>query len=336
MGMLDGKIALVTGAGRGIGRGIAHLLAREGAAVVVNDLGTSLDGSGIDTGPAATVAREIVDAGGQAVENTDSVTDYHAAESMVQQAIDSFGGLDIVVNVAGILRDRMVFNMSWEEWKPVIDVHLKGTFNVSKWASVRFREQRSGRIITMSSNSAFGAAGQPNYAAAKSGIIGLTLTCANGLARYNVTANAICPSGWTRMIDSIPRAVEQVANTGKLPSELAEGTERDPANVTPLVAYLASDDAQHITGHVFGSFGYSVQLVSQPKVIRTLRSDHRWTVDELIERVPAAFGPELESNRGNPGIFSVVNDIPDGAWVEVRPGIRFWGTKLEPYGEQVW
>ena len=336
MGLLAGKVALVTGAGRGIGRGIARLLAREGAAVVVNDLGTGLDGAGVDTGPAATVAAEIRAAGGQAVVNGDSVADFHAAEGMVRQAVDHFGRLDILVNVAGILRDRMIFNLSEEEWNAVLDVHLKGTFNTTKWASIRFREQGGGRIINMSSTSAFGAPGQPNYAAAKAGIIGLTLSCANALARYNVTANAILPSGTTRMIDSIPRAREAVAQTGKLPSELAVGTEKDPDNVAPLVAYLAGDAAQHVSGHLFGSFGYSIALMSQPKVIKTLRADHRWTVDELCEVVPRAFGPELASITNETGFSSKIEAIPAGRWVEVKPGLRFWGTRLEPYGELVW
>jgi NAD(P)-dependent dehydrogenase (short-subunit alcohol dehydrogenase family) len=185
------------------------------------------------------VADEIEAQGGQADANTDSVSDFQAAEGMVQQAVDRFGRLDIVVNVAGILRDRMVFNMSPEEWQAVLDVHLKGTFNVSRAASVRFREQRSGRLINMSSQSAFGSAGQPNYGAAKAGIIGLTLSCAAALSRYDVTSNVIAPQGATRMIDSIPAAREAVADTGKLPSELAVGGPEDPANVAPLVAFLA-------------------------------------------------------------------------------------------------
>jgi NAD(P)-dependent dehydrogenase (short-subunit alcohol dehydrogenase family) len=339
MGMLDGKSAVVTGAGRGIGRGVALLLAQEGASVVVNDLGAALTGEGEDTSVAQQVADEIIAAGGAAVANTDSVSDYEAAEAMIQQAVDNFGKLDILVNVAGILRDRMIFNMAEDEWDQVVDVHLKGTYNTSKWASVHFRERREGgRIINMSSNSAFGAPGQPNYAAAKAGIIGLTLVLANSLSRYGgVTANAILPSGSTRMIDSIPRAVEAVADTGKLPSELAIGTERDPDNVAPLVAFLASDEASDINGHLFGSFGYNMTLMSQPKVIKTLKADHRWSVDELIEVVPKAFGDRFEIEQVNdPGVTAAINAIPEGEWIDIGDGKRFWGSKLEPWGERSW
>ncbi len=338
MGTLDGKVALVTGAGRGIGRGIARLLAREGAAIVVNDLGSSLDGTGADVAVAEQVAREIDPSGERAVFNTTSVADFDGAGAMVQQAIDEFGALDIVVNVAGILRDRMIFNMTPEEWQAVIDVHLKGTFNTCRWAALHFRERKTGgRIINFSSSSAFGAAGQPNYAAAKAGIIGLTLSCANGLARYGVTANAILPGAATRMIDSIPRAREAaLAESGKLPSELAIGTDRDPDNVAPIVAYLASDAAADVSGHLFAAYGYTIGLMSQPKIIKTLRADHRWTVDELCDIVPRAFADELAVNQNNPGFGEKMRAIPDEQWAEVGPGLRFWGTKLEPYGEQVW
>lgn len=338
MGMLDGKVALVTGSGRGIGRGIARLLAAEGAAVVVNDLGASLDGEGRDTGPAATVVKEITEAGGRAVANTSSVTDFEAAEGMVQQAIDTFGKLDIVVNVAGILRDRMVFNMAPEEWQAVLDVHLKGMFNTSRAAAIHWRETRAGgRLISMSSTSAFGSPGQPNYGAAKAGVIGLTLSCAAGLGRYGVTANAILPSGSTRMIDSIPQAVEAVAHTGKLPSELAVGTAEDPDNVAPLIAYLASDASAHVTGQVFGSFGYTYTITSQPKIIKALRSDRPLSVDELAEYIPKAFGNEIP-NITNEYLDPDYDKIAEasGGWVEVRPGVTFLGTKLEPYGELVW
>jgi NAD(P)-dependent dehydrogenase (short-subunit alcohol dehydrogenase family) len=336
--MLDGKSAVVTGAGRGIGRGVAMLLAAEGASVVVNDLGATLTGEGEDVSVAQQVVNEITAAGGTAVANTDSVTDYEAAEAMIQQAIDNFGKLDILVNVAGILRDRMIFNMSEEEWDAVIAVHLKGAYNTCKWASVHFRDRREGgRIVNMSSNSAFGAAGQPNYAAAKAGIIGLTLTLANSLNRYGgVTANAILPSGATRMIDSIPSAVEAVADTGKLPSELAIGTERDPDNVAPLVAFLASDEAADINGHLFGSFGYNMTLMSQPKIIKTLRADHRWSVDELIEIVPKAFGERFEGQVNNPGVTAAINAIPEGEWLNIGNGLRYWSSKLEPWGERSW
>jgi len=329
MGLLDGKVALVTGAGRGIGRGVALLLAQEGASLVVNDLGASLDGHGVDSGPAATTAAEITAAGGNAVANTDSVTDYEAAEGMIQQAVDTFGKIDIVVNVAGILRDRMIFNMAEEEWLAVINVHLKGTFNTCRHASTLFREQRSGRIINFSSTSAFGAPGQPN-------IIGLTLSCANGLGRYGVTANAILPTGATRMIDSIPRAVQAVAHTGKMPSELAKGTERDPDNVAPLIAFLASDAAQEINGHIFGSFGYNVALMAQPKIIKTLRADHRWTVEELCTVIPRALGPDLEEQKNRSDFSKEIEAIPPGEWVDVGNGLSFWGTKIEPYHELTW
>ncbi|HEY8837584.1 MAG TPA: SDR family NAD(P)-dependent oxidoreductase, partial [Dehalococcoidia bacterium] len=202
MGRLDGRVAIVTGAGRGIGASVARIMAREGASVVVNDVGVGVDGSGQDKGPAQDVVDEIRSAGGKAVACFDSVADHDAAERIVRTALDEFGGLDVLVNVAGILRDRMVFNMTEEEWDAVIAVHLKGTFNTTKFASIHWRTARKGnyRLINFTSESGLlGAPGQPNYAAAKMGIVGFTYSCANGLARYGVTANCISPRAATRM-----------------------------------------------------------------------------------------------------------------------------------------
>jgi NAD(P)-dependent dehydrogenase (short-subunit alcohol dehydrogenase family) len=209
MGTLDGRVAIVTGAGRGIGRSVAHLLASEGAAVVVNDLGGAVDGSGSDAGPAQQEVDEISAAGGRAVASGADVSDHAAAEDLIKTAVSEFGRLDVLVNVAGILRDRMVFNMTEQEWDDVIRVHLKGTFNTTKFASAHWRslrdESAQNRIINFTSVSGLhGAPGQPNYAAAKMGIVGLTYSSAHSLARYGVTVNAVSPAAATRMTDSVP------------------------------------------------------------------------------------------------------------------------------------
>src|ERR1700733_1802671 len=290
MARLDGRVAIVTGAGRGIGRSVAKLLASEGASVVVNDLGAEMDGSGNDAGPAQQVVAEIAEAGGKAVVNGADISDFEAAEGLVAGAIEQFGRLDVLVNVAGILRDRMGFNMTEQEWDDVIRVHLKGTFNTTRFASAYWRSLREetaqNRIINFPSVSGLhGAPGQPNYAAAKMGIVGLTYSAANSLARYGVTVNAVSPGAATRMTDSVP--------TERRRAKTASADERSPDNVAPVVAYLASERSGWITGRVIHSMGSEISLYSNPEPISRIIGTGPWDADELSYQAERAFGPIL-------------------------------------------
>lgn len=291
MDSLDGRVAIVTGAGRGIGAGVARLLAGEGASVVVNDLGAALDGSGAEAEPAQQVASEITAAGGAAVADGSDVADHAAADKLVRTAIDEFGKLDIVVNVAGILRDRMVFNMTETEWDAVVRVHMRGSFNTVRHAASYWRGLRDPhahhRIINFTSVSGLrGAPGQPNYAAAKMGIAGFTWSCSNALGRYGVTANAISPSATTRMTESVPEDRRR--------SRQATTDERAPDNVAPMVAYLASEASDWLTGRVIGAGGYEVSLWSNPEQIRQITTTGPWDLDRLAGLVERTFRPAVE------------------------------------------
>src|ERR1700685_10157 len=277
MARLDGRVASVAGAGGGIGRSVAKLLANEGASVVVNDLGAEMDGSGQDAGPAQQVVAEIAEAGGKAVVNGADISDFDAAEGLVRGAIDQFGRLDVVVNVAGILRDRMVFNMTETEWDDVIRVHLKGTFNTTRFASAHWRSLRDetaqNRIINFTSVSGLhGAPGQPNYAAAKMGIVGLTYSAAHSLAKYGVTVNAISPGAATRMTASVPTERRRTRSAAD---------EWSPDNVAPVVAYLASEQSGWITGRIVHSSGYEIALYSNPEPLVRLVGTGPWDVEAL-------------------------------------------------------
>ena len=293
MTRLDGRVAIVTGAGRGIGRSVALLLARQGASVVVNDLGAALDGSGTDDSPAQQVVNEITEAGGKAAASGADISDHAAAEGLVRGAIENFGRLDVLVNVAGILRDRMVFNMTEQEWDDVIRVHLKGTFNTTKFAAAHWRslreESAQNRIINFTSVSGLhGAPGQPNYAAAKMGICGLTWSSANSLAKYGVTVNAISPGAATRMTASVPDERRRAASPANAPDV------RSPDNVAPIVAYLASEQSGWINGRIIHSSGYEVSLYNNPQPISRIIGTGPWDVDDLGAQVERSFGPLLK------------------------------------------
>ena len=290
--LLEDKVAIVTGSGRGVGKGVAQLMAAEGARVVVVDPGVNVDGSGFDQSIAEQVVGEIKTAGGEAVACTESVVSMNGGERIVQTAMDTFGRLDIVVTCAGILRDRMIFNMSEQEWDDVIAVHLKGTFTVVKHASIVFRQQRSGRIITFSSTSGlYGNSGQANYGAAKDGIAGFTRVVSRDMGRYGVTANSIAPSASTRMTTGVPdesrnlRSARGISGGSELRGEAED--------IAPFVTWLASDESAHVNGHVFHVTGGLVTLLNEPEPVSTINKDGRWTVEELIRVFPATIGVEL-------------------------------------------
>ena len=289
-GMLEGKVAIVTGGGGGIGSGVARLLASESAAVVVNDPGVALDGSGGGSAPADQVVSAIEAAGGRAVASYASITDFDAGSALVQQTLDTFGRLDIVATCHGILRDRMLFNMTPEEWDEVIDVHLTGTFNVVRHACTHMRGAKAGRIITVSSTSGLiGNPGQANYGAAKSGIGGFTKVVARDMGRYGVTANCIVPVAATRMTDSVPdEARERRSARGISRAAIGSGAiTLDPEGIAPFFGYLASDAAGGVNGQFFYVHGNTVAVMSQPRLERTVvKPEGFFGVDELRELMP--------------------------------------------------
>jgi NAD(P)-dependent dehydrogenase (short-subunit alcohol dehydrogenase family) len=287
---LKGKVAIVTGSGRGIGREVALWLARDGAKIVVNDIGASLDGIGDSDLPADLVVSEIRKEGGEAVSCYDSVADFDSASKIVETAIENFGRVDILVHPAGILRDRMVFNMTEEEWDSVLQVHLHGAFNMVKNVIPHMINQKYGRIVLFSSGSGLGSSGQANYSTAKEGMVGFTRAIAKELQPYGIMVNAVYPGGATRMTESIPQSTTDLRNdlaesTGKISSTPPKEAS-DPANNAPKVVYLCTDAADGITGQVFGTHGWALSLYSPRKVTKSIHKQGQWTLDELDKLMP--------------------------------------------------
>lgn len=282
--MVEGKVVIVTGAGGGIGREIALLMARNGARVVVNDVGASLSGEVQEQGAADKVVAEIVTAGGQAIASRDSVAAWDSAHRIVETAVKEFGRIDCVVNNAGILRDRMFHKMSEDDWRAVIDVHLHGSFFVSRAAAAHFREQQSGAFIHMTSNAALvGSVGQANYSAAKMAIVGLSRSIAIEMARYGVRSNCISPTAWSRMIGSVPTdSPEQAAWVDKM-------KKMTPDKIAPLAVYLASKAATEVTGQIFGVRRNEILLYNQTRPVRSVHTSDGWTPGTIATQAMPAF-----------------------------------------------
>jgi NAD(P)-dependent dehydrogenase (short-subunit alcohol dehydrogenase family) len=292
MGALDGRVAIITGSGRGIGREHALLFAQEGAKIVINDLGGAIDGSGDDRTPAQQVVDEIKAMGGEAVANADNVADFEGGQRLVQAAIDAFGDLHILVNNAGILRDRVLVNMTEEEWDSVIHVHLKGHFVPTRWAAAYWREQtKAGKTVkanvinTSSTSGLLGNPGQTNYGAAKAGIAAFSVIAAMELERYGVRVNALAPAARTRMTEATPGLSDIV----KAPEDASRFDIWDPANVSPMVAYLATENLP-FTGRVFFVQGGKVQNMTPWTMAEAIDKDDRWTVAELENEVKKLLG----------------------------------------------
>lgn len=300
MGILDGKVAIVTGSGRGIGRAIAMDMAKGGAKVVVNDLGAALDGGEGAAGPAEETAADIRAAGGEATHNTDSVADEAGAKRMVEAAMDTFGGVHCVVNVAGILRDGMFHKMEPSQWQAVLDVHLNGCFNVSRAAIEHMREQESGSFVHFTSTSGLvGQIGQANYAAAKMGIVGMSRVIAMEGASKGVRSNCVAPFAWTRMIESIPIKSDEQARAF---DAFRQGA--TPEHVAPVVSYLCSDAASGVNGQVFGVRGNEIYLFSQPRPVKTIHNGAGWTHESLAATVEPSIRNEMLDLQGTGEYFS--------------------------------
>lgn len=277
--MLENKVALITGAGRGIGREMALMMAAHGAKIVVNDPGVSLEGNDETAGPANEVVRDIKAAGGEAVADYGSVSDSAAAKAMVARAVDTFGRIDVVVNNAGILRDVIFHKMTEEDWDSVIKVHLYGSFYVSRAAAEHFRKQESGTFIHMTSTSGLvGNPGQANYSAAKMGIIGLSKSLALDMAKFNVRSNCISPFAWSRMIGSIPNTPDQEERLKSLRM-------LTPDKIAPVAVFLASDDSKEVNGQIFAVRGNEIFLMSQPRPLRSVHRSEGWTPETLRDHM---------------------------------------------------
>jgi NAD(P)-dependent dehydrogenase (short-subunit alcohol dehydrogenase family) len=298
-GMVSGKVAIVTGGGRGIGRAIALGLAQEGARVVVCDIGASLQGAGTDVAPAQQVADEIKRKGGEAIPSTLSIAEPDNADAIVKAALAAFGRVDILVNNAGILRDVIFHKMSWSDWEDVIAVHLHGSFNMSRAVAGHFREQNSGAFVHMTSTSGLiGNFGQANYMAAKLGIAGLSRAIALDMQRFKVRSNCIAPFAWTRMIDSIP------AQTDEEKRRIERFQQMTPEKIAPLAVYLASDKADGISGQIFAVRNNEIFLFNQPRPIHSMHRPDGWTADKIDEQFKHEFGPALTPLERSGDVFS--------------------------------